>query len=297
MHLRMTTALALLVALGTLSPSLAVTAQASQDDELRKFEGEWLYVEDRSKGGDEHGPPMSVKFSLRVEKDAVVMPRSRGDERIALDGSTTEEKGETSVRRSRGEWKDGVLKYDIESVRVSDDKLIYQIKREFRITPDGLEVRLGTGDRQKVALYRHPDDIALPTPAKGSLADLKWLAGAWVGTRGKSSIEERWSPPLGGAMLGVSRTVSISRGKMVGFEFLRIIERDGTLVYIAQPGGRPPTEFVLTKIDKTRVVFDNPRHSFPQRIVYELTEDGLTASIGFVNGGKPRLFEFKSEGK
>ena len=138
-------------------------------------------------------------------------------------------------------------------------------------------------------------NVSLPQ-IQGAMSDLAWLAGAWVGTRNGRSIEERWSPPLGGAMLGVSRTVR--RGKMVGFEFLRIVERNGSLVYIAQPGGKPPTEFVLTKLEKGHVVFKNPLHSFPQRIVYELTEGGgLTAKIGFANGGNYQPFEFKREGK
>jgi hypothetical protein len=130
--------------------------------------------------------------------------------------------------------------------------------------------------------------------------DLAWLAGAWVGTRGEkgaTSIEERWSPPGGGAMLAVSRTVSRGKDKMVAFEYLRIVERDGGLVYVAQPGGRSPTEFVLTELGKTRAVFENPRHDSPQRIVYELSaEGGLSASIGFSKGGSPRRFEFKREG-
>ena len=75
----------------------------------------------------------------------------------------------------------------------------------------------------------------MPAPAKAAIGDLAWLAGAWVGTRSSgSSIEERWSPPLGGAMLAVSRTV-ITSGKMFAFEYLRIVERDGGLVYIASP--------------------------------------------------------------
>ena len=85
--------------------------------------------------------------------------------------------------------------------------------------------------------------VKFDSPA--AIADIKWMTGAWVGTRGKSSFEERWSPPRGGAMLGVSRTVS--RGKMSAFEYLRIVERDGGLIYVAQPGGALPTEFVLTE--------------------------------------------------
>jgi hypothetical protein len=151
---------------------------------------------------------------------------------------------------------------------------------------------------QSVALYRHPQDIAMPAAAKAAMDDMTWLAGAWVGTRGaggQSSIEERWSPPRGGAMLGVSRTVS--RGSMRAFEFLRIVERDGGLVYIAQPNGASPTEFVLTELGSTRAVFENPRHDSPQRIVLELSAEGLlSASIGFAKGGRPQRFEFKREG-
>jgi hypothetical protein len=85
---------------------------------------------------------------------------------------------------------------------------------------------------------------------------------------------------------------------MSAFEFLRIVERDGGLVYIAQPGGAPPTEFVLTERVGTRAVFENPRHDYPKRIVYELSaEGGLSATIGYTKGGTPRRFEFTREGR
>ena len=167
-------------------------------------------------------------------------------------------------------------------------------------TTDGLLVSVVADPpegKEAFGLYRHAEDIPLPTPAKAVIGDMAWLAGAWLGTRSSgSSIEERWSPPLGGAMLAVSRTVNTS-GKMGAFEYLRIVERDGGLVYIAQPGGASPTEFVLTELSPTRAMFDNPRHDYPKRIVYELSaEGGLSATIGFTKGGTPRRFEFKREG-
>jgi hypothetical protein len=293
-----------LLILATLSAALALlgsSACSAQDDDLRALDGEWLFVEDRTEGraSEEGGPPMSVKFVLRVEQDAVVYPRPRGDERITLDGSVIEkENSNGSVTRYSGTWKDGALEYKLETVLKSDNSRVLLIRREFRVIPDGLQVSVATnGGDSLVALYRHPKDITLPNSAKATIADIAWLGGAWVGKRGKSSSDERWSPPLGGAMLGVSRTVSISRGKMVGFEYLRIVERDGGLVYIAQPGGRSPTEFVLTELDKQRAVFVNPRHDYPQRIVYELSDEGaLSASIGFAKGRLQR-FEFTREGK
>ena len=303
MHLRtwLATAFALVIILGA---ALASNARTAPPDGLRKLDGEWIYVEDRTEGRavEKQGPRMSPRFSLRVEEGAVVLVRGTGarkrEIRMALDGSITEVAGTGNMpaSRYRGEWKDGAYQYEIGVVGESANT--GRLKIELRPTADGLLVRVkGSPPREfeSVWLFRHPQDIALPTPAKAAIGDMAWLAGAWVGKRGAEgarSIEERWSPPLGGAMLAVSRTVS--RDKMVAFEFLRIVERDGGLVYIAQPGGAAPTEFVLTEVSKTRAVFENPRHDYPQRIVYELSaEGGLSASIGFTKGGKPQRFEFK----
>ncbi|HMS18149.1 MAG TPA: DUF6265 family protein, partial [Planctomycetota bacterium] len=56
------------------------------------------------------------------------------------------------------------------------------------------------------------------------------------------------------------------------------------------------TEFVLTELHSSRAVFDNPRHDYPKRIVYELSDAGtLSATIGFTKGGTPRRFDFKRE--
>ena len=99
-----------------------------------------------------------------------------------------------------------------------------------------------------------------------------WLAGTWKGGSGALTFEERWTPASGGAMLAVSRTIKGDR--MVAFEFLRIVEREGGLVYIAQPNGRPPTEFTLTAIATDAATFENPSHDFPKVIRYTRRPDG-----------------------
>lgn len=297
-------AFALLTTLG--AATAASSARSTQSDGLKALDGEWIYVEDRTAGRalEQLGPPMSSTFSLQSEEGAVILVRGHGsghrDVRVALDGSTTEIPGEKTLARYRGAWKDGVFEYETEYIRVSGGGPDSLIQRQFRPTAEGLLVRVLIGSpptMDSLALYRHAEDIPLPAPAKATIVELEWLAGAWVGTRGEggaTTVEERWSPPLGGAMLGTSRTVS--RGSMRAFEFLRVVERDGGLVYIAQPGGAAPTEFVLTELAGTRAVFDNPRHDYPKRIVYELSdEDVLSATIGFTVGGSPRRFEFRRE--
>jgi hypothetical protein len=284
------------------APRTSAIQAAGQAAGPRALDGTWLYVEDRTEGREveQQQPSMSTQFTMRVEEDAVIVERSDGDVRIALDGSTSEVAGTSSLTRYRGAFKDGVFEYETEMLRASDGERTGLIRREMRPTAEGLLVRVVVAPPtafESLALYRHPQDIPLPAPAEAAIDDMAWLAGAWVGETAKSSTEERWGPPLGGAMLGTSRTVSKSKGVMVAFEYLRVVERDGGLVYVAQPNGGTATEFVLTELSGTRAVFDNPRHDSPQRIVYELSEDGrLTASVGFMKGGKPKAFDFEREG-
>jgi hypothetical protein len=132
-----------------------------------------------------------------------------------------------------------------------------------------------------------------PPPVQATISQLQWLGGTWLGTTGTTTFEERWTPPAGGSMLAISRT--LRNGGMTAFEFLCIVERDGGLVYQAMPNGRQPaTDFTLTKIDGTSLTFENPRHDFPRMIRYTLGADGtLEAVVSGSDAEKPQTFRFK----
>ena len=105
-----------------------------------------------------------------------------------------------------------------------------------------------------------------------------WLAGCWAGQRGGERFFERWIPADPSTLLSVAHTTK--DGRMTAFEFLRVTVRDGKVLYIAQPGGRPPTEFTATSVTADRVVFENPAHDFPKRVIYQRKgADWLSASI------------------
>jgi hypothetical protein len=294
------------VALTTFSWAFAVQDSETVVNELAGLDGEWIFLEDRTEGRtlEQLNPPMSSKFSMKVEDGAIVLNghgSGHRDVRVALDGSITEIKEPNTISRYSGTWKDGTFEYEVKFERLAGKtpNSIEMIRRSFRMTTDGLVVNVTVVPpviSQSVGLYRHAEDIPMPEPAKATIGDLGWLDGAWIGKKMTgSAIEERWSPPLGGAMLAISRTVNKS-GKMVGFEYLRIVERDGGLVYIAQPGGAQATEFVLSEVSPTRAVFENPRHDYPKRIVYELSPEGvLTTSVGQSKGGSPIRVELKRE--
>ena len=44
-------------------------------------------------------------------------------------------------------------------------------------------------------------------PAKATIVDMAWLADVWLLEQPAYSIDECWTPPGGGAMLGVSRAI------------------------------------------------------------------------------------------
>ncbi len=119
--------------------------------------------------------------------------------------------------------------------------------------------------------------LAVSVLAAGDLDRLRFLEGVWKGEAGKAAIEERWTDGAGGIMLGVSRT--LVSGKTAGFEFLRIEARADGVFYVAQPGGRPPTEFKLTEAGEGKAVFENPQHDHPKIIRYRLEGDALTAEV------------------
>jgi hypothetical protein len=128
-------------------------------------------------------------------------------------------------------------------------------------------------------------------PQARSITDVAWMAGTWTSANDKETVEEHWTSPAGGVMLAVSRT--IANGTLAEFEFLRIVERGGGLLYIAQPNGRPPTEFAMTSSDDHSVTFENPQHDFPKTIRYEKRADGtLVASIAAAGGARAMSWTF-----
>lgn len=119
------------------------------------------------------------------------------------------------------------------------------------------------------------------TPA--DIERLSWMAGSWHGTQGRVVMEEHWAAPSGGSMIGMHRDVEGQR--TTGFEYARIADDRGTLVYYASPGGAPPTPFRAVEVGAARVVCENPEHDFPQRVIYWREGATLHARIeGTMNG-------------
>ena len=121
---------------------------------------------------------------------------------------------------------------------------------------------------------------AAPAAAPMRIEQLDWMAGCWSYQAGKRLVEEQWMVPRGGSMLGMSRTTE--SGATREWEAMRIEERDGILVFTARPSGQSGASFRAIEIGERRIVFANPQHDFPQRVLYTLRDDGRL--VGRVEG-------------
>ena len=129
-------------------------------------------------------------------------------------------------------------------------------------------------------------------PVAPEISSLSWLSGCWAYDGKDPGSGEHWMRPAGGTMFAVSRTISGSR--TIAFEYLQITETDeNSLALIASPSGQSPARFDLLSLGNNEVIFENPEHDFPQRIIYRLADDG--ALLGRVEGqssGRPIAIDF-----
>ena len=163
-------------------------------------------------------------------------------------------------------------------------------------SPDTLVVESTTtqgGKPQQVgAVYKRTAEAMPPlaaplasNKATATIQDAAWVSGVWA-SEGAITTEERWTPVSGGTLFGTGRTM---RGtSLTGFEFLCIVEREGSLIYSAMPNGRSPaTDFLLTQLTPDSLTFENPQHDFPKVIKYTKKPDGsLETAISGAPGSR-----------
>jgi hypothetical protein len=134
-----------------------------------------------------------------------------------------------------------------------------------------------------------------PAKPPSRLDSLRWMTGCWEQKGSRATVEEHWTRPAGGAMLGVGRTIrhNATGDTTTSYEFTRIVERNGNLVFVAQPSGQTPADFTEESLTDTSVTFVNPTHDYPQSVSYAgRGGDSLHARTDGAIAGKNRPIEF-----
>lgn len=115
-----------------------------------------------------------------------------------------------------------------------------------------------------------------PLAQAHTIDELDWMKGCWRTEVEGQEITEVWTAPPAPVMLGTAIT---RRDGAVFWEQMRIEERDGALALIAMPGGAAPVRFEMTEMGDNHIVFENPNHDYPRRIVYTRMDRMLTARV------------------
>lgn len=117
-----------------------------------------------------------------------------------------------------------------------------------------------------------------------------WISGYWLSCEGNQHIAENWITS-GHTMLGTN----LMHAPHSAYEFLRIApDAQGRLTYFSMPNGRaPPTAFAMTAHEGQRIVFENPAHDAPQRIIYWREGDELRARIEQMDGSGQITWVFR----
>ena len=308
--------MALLVVLGPLIAG-PVIAQTGLD-----LSGTWSLPPDAplAPNGKPIASSLGPQFSIKQDRATITLSRMLGAQTVhithPLDGSQTRSsvpgrlcEADVSYIWTGAREDAAVVLTQVGSLPAGAEKMTPMgVKTALRPAgPDALSVEItfqNPGMAEPVTrttrYVRTGPPAAIPAPpvaapVQAKISQLAWLGGTWIGTTTSGAFEERWTPPAGGSMQAVART--LNNGTMRGFEFLCIVERNGGLVYQAMPNGRQPaTDFVMTKIDANSATFENPVNSFPKMIRYTRGADGtLEAVISGTEKQKPQTFKFKKQ--
>jgi hypothetical protein len=131
-------------------------------------------------------------------------------------------------------------------------------------------------------------------------ADITWLEGRWVMDMDGQSLEEIWTAPMGGTVIGMFRWERGSKAWL--FEFMSIEEdEDAGLVFRLRHFHRKlvvwkseadgPLTYPLARGSENELIFENPDRDQPRRFIYRRDGDRLTVSFEEPDG-KGQSFKY-----
>jgi hypothetical protein len=121
------------------------------------------------------------------------------------------------------------------------------------------------------------------------LEKANWLLGEWEKTDSLGTLKENWQSFDDSTFVGQSYYI-INKKDTVHNEQIQLIEDNEHLIYSATVKGEnndEPIPFQMTTDEDSLLVFENPKHDFPQKIEYKLMKDNsLVAKISGKIKGK-----------
>lgn len=121
----------------------------------------------------------------------------------------------------------------------------------------------------------------------------QWLLGTWTQQSEQGILEETWTSANDSTLAGTS--FFIKDKDTLHHETILLQEKDNNLLYIATIKGENEDEavtFPLTSSTDNTLIFENPKHDYPQKIMYSYNKNQLTATISGIQFGKKSTESF-----
>jgi Domain of unknown function (DUF6265) len=119
-----------------------------------------------------------------------------------------------------------------------------------------------------------PKEAKKKEPKPIDISKLRFISGCWRGRLDKDHmVEENWSSPSKNLFLATTRYLD-RNNYATGFEFTRIEASDTLVVFAASSDGKPEDVYTMKTLVDEYVLFENPKKTFPQRIMYRMASDG-----------------------
>jgi len=123
------------------------------------------------------------------------------------------------------------------------------------------------------------------------LSKANWLLGEWEKIDSTGTLKEIWNSKNDSTFSGES--YYIIKNDTIHNEQIELTQNLEHLIYTATVKGEnndSPISFQMTKDEDSVLVFENPKHDYPQKIQYQLQKNGnLTATVSGIQNKKASL--------
>nr|WP_294935333.1 DUF6265 family protein [uncultured Flavobacterium sp.] len=131
-----------------------------------------------------------------------------------------------------------------------------------------------------------PEEIV--TKTYDQLEKVNWMLGEWENTSAEGNLTETWTKLNDSTYTG--KTVFVAGKDTMFTETIEIVQDKNDLFYNTKVSNQNEGKMVSFKgstVADNQVVFENPKHDFPQKIAYnKITSDSLVAEISGMKDGK-----------
>lgn len=120
------------------------------------------------------------------------------------------------------------------------------------------------------------------------LEKANWMLGEWEKTDSLGTLREIWERLDDSTFVGLSYYIQNEKDTLHN-EQVELMQNGEHLIYTATIKGEnndSPIPFQMTKDEDSLLVFENPKHEYPQKIQYKLMKNGslITTISGKQNG-------------